>query len=46
VANTKTKAEVVQHFGGSDVASIVFLVIRHLEIEFVRNIVGACDTDL
>ena len=26
-----------QHSGGSDAPSIVFLVIRHLETEFVRN---------
>ena len=29
--------KVDQHSGGSDAPSIVFLVIRHLETEFVRN---------
>ena len=38
-------AIVDQHSGGSDAPSIVFLVIRHLETEFVR-VVGACDADL
>ena len=33
------------HSCGSDAPSIVFLVICHLETEFV-GIVGACDTDL
>ena len=37
--------KVDQHSGGSDAPSIVFLVICHLETEFV-GIVGACDTDL
>ena len=36
VAKTET-VKVEKHSGGKDIPSIVFLVIRHLETEFVKS---------